>query len=294
MNLKQIKVKLGEFPELLKLEHSLFALPFAFMGVFMAAGGWPDLGTSLLVILCMVAARTAGMSFNRVFDAEIDRKNPRTEHRAVAEGRISGLSVLCLAFFCLFVLSLGAYFLNPLAFYLSFLCHLLLILYSFIKRISWACHFFLGLVEAFAPLGGWIAVKGSLDHFTPYCLGAATIFWIAGMDIVYATQDLEVDKKEGLHSLPSRLGLAKSLFCARLSHSLTLLLLWLAGFFYQAGWLYDSGLVMVALLFIYQHSLVSVDDQKKLNLAFFGVNSWIAFIMMLTSLVETMQISKLL
>jgi 4-hydroxybenzoate polyprenyltransferase len=285
--MSEIKDKLAEFGELLKIEHSLFALPFAFMGAFLAAGGLPNLWTCGLVALAMFFARTAGMSFNRVLDAKIDRENPRTSDRAVAAGRVSALSVWSLAIGSLVGLSFVAYLLNPLAFALSPLCHLLLFGYSLMKRFTWGCHIFLGLVEAFAPLGGWIAVKGTCNEATPFWLACATITWIGGMDIVYATQDAEYDRSKGLHSIPARFGLVKSFYLARALHVVTMLLLIGAGMSYGAGWGYGLGCVVVAGLFIYQHSLVSPHRNERLNFAFFGVNSWIAFVLMLSTLLET-------
>jgi 4-hydroxybenzoate polyprenyltransferase len=282
-----LRHKLQEFGEILKLEHSLFALPFAFMGAFLAADGLPGLRVGFLIALAMIFARTAGMSFNRVLDADIDRENPRTSERAVAAGRVSKISVWALAIGCLAGLSLCAWLLNPLAFYLSPICHLMLFAYSLMKRITWGCHIFLGLVEAFAPIGGWIAVKGTCDTATPYLLGLATVTWIGGMDIVYATQDADYDRERGLYSIPSRFGLHKSFIMAKALHLITVILLLGAGFSYHAGLSYWIGLVLVSGLFVYQHSLISVDKNEKLNFAFFGVNSWIAFTLMMATLFET-------
>lgn len=285
--MSNLKQKLSEFSELLKIEHSLFALPFAFMGAFLAANGLPSLKTALLISLAMFFARTAGMSFNRVLDSNIDKDNPRTKDRAVPAGRVSKGAVWLLGFASLGGLSLSAYFLNPLCFYLSFFCHILLFAYSLMKRFTWACHFFLGFVEAFAPIGGWLAVGGSYSHPTPYFLGIATIFWIAGMDIVYATQDLEYDQGKGLHSIPSKFGAKNSFMLARLCHLITFLLLVGAGWAYQVGWIYWLGCACVAILFIYQHSLISVSKREKLNFAFFSVNVWISTALMVTTLLET-------
>lgn len=279
--------QLHELPELLKLEHSLLALPFAFIGAFLAARGLPDPGTCLLIAAAMICARTAGMSFNRVLDADIDALNPRTRDRAVPAGRVSRTAVWALGFLCLAGLSTCAWFLGPLCFKLSFLCHVLLIGYSLTKRFTWGCHLFLGLVEAFAPIGGWIAVSGEADHPTPWLLGLATITWIAGLDIVYATQDEDYDRDKRLHSIPARFGTRASFMLSRLCHMLTVLLLGAAGWFYAAGVAYWTGLAAVSLLFIYQHSLVSPSRQERLNFAFFGVNTWISLTLMATTLIET-------
>ncbi|MBF0196550.1 MAG: UbiA family prenyltransferase [Planctomycetes bacterium] len=281
-----------EFSELLKIEHSLFALPFAFIGAFMAMDGLgpneaPTLITMLLIIGAMFFARTAGMSFNRVLDAKIDKHNPRTADRAIPAGRISPLLVWAVGIGSLCGLSLCALGLNPLAFYLSPLCHILLFTYSLTKRFTWGCHLFLGLVEAFAPIGGWIAIKGSCHQAEPYLLGLATIFWIGGMDVVYATQDADYDKGKGLHSIPSRFGLRKSFLLARAFHLLTVCLLVATAYFANTGLWFYSGCIVVSALFVYQHSLVSPERREKLNFAFFGVNSWIALTLMLASFMET-------
>jgi 4-hydroxybenzoate polyprenyltransferase len=281
-------LNLRELPELLMLEHSLFALPFAFMAAFLAAEGIPDAMTCLWIALAMIFARTAGMSFNRVLDADIDRDNPRTSQRAVAAGRVSKASVWTLALLSLAGLSGCAYALNDLAFTLSPLCHIMLFSYSLMKRWTWGCHIFLGLVEAFAPIGGWIAVRGSCNEATPYLLGAATVLWIAGMDIVYATQDADHDRNKGLNSIPSRFGLKNSFLLARVFHVLTFLLLIASGISYGVGHWYWLGLGLVMALFLYQHSLVSLKSRERLNFAFFGVNSYIAFTMMATTLMETL------
>jgi 4-hydroxybenzoate polyprenyltransferase len=286
--METIRHKLREFSELLKLEHSLFALPFAFVAVFLAAEGLPDLKTTFLVIACMVCARTAGMSFNRVLDAKFDIDNPRTADRAVAAGRVSKSSVTILGVLCLAGLSFFAWLLNDLAFYLSPLCHLLLVGYSLAKRFTWSCHIILGLVEAFAPIGGWIAVTGDLNHPTPWLLGLSTILWFTGMDIVYATQDADFDKERGLHSIPARFGLKGSLIIARSCHILTMALLAWAGWAHGAGVVYGLGWCVVGTLFFAQHRLVRIDDQARLDFAFFNLNVWVSLALMVSALADVL------
>ena len=286
--MSNLSEKIKTFSELIKLEHSLFALPFAFMGSLLAANGLPSLRVCLLVTLCMIFARTAGMTFNRLLDAKFDKDNPRTADRAIPAGLIKKSSAWIVAVICSVGLSASAYLLNDLAFYLSPLCHLMLFGYSLTKRFTWGCHIFLGAVEAFAPIGGWIAVTGSLDQATPIYLGLATVFWIAGLDVVYATQDADFDKQRKLYSIPASFGVAKSFMIARFFHFITMLLVIAAGVTYQAGMSYWFGILIVAGLFVYQHSLVSPKKTERLNFAFFGVNSWISFILMLTTLAETL------
>jgi len=289
--MSKLREKIRLFAEMIKIEHSLFALPFAFMGALLAAEGLPSLKACVLISLCMVFARTAGMTFNRLLDAEIDRANPRTKDRAIPAGTIKKTHAWTLAILCSLGLSFCAWLLNPLAFYLSPLCHVMLFGYSLTKRFTWGCHLFLGAVEAFAPIGGWIAIKGNLDQATPLYLGLATVFWIAGLDIVYATQDAEFDQQRKLFSIPSKFGLVKSFWIARLFHFITTLLIVAAGLSYHAGLAYWIGTTLVALLFIYQHSLVSPQKSEHLNFAFFGVNSWISFVLMLTTLAETLTLN---
>ena len=261
--------KFKTFSELIKIEHSLFALPFAFMGALLAAEGFPTLRQCILVTLCMVFARTAGMTFNRVLDAKYDKDNPRTADRAIPAGLIKASSAWIVSFLCLGGLSFCAYLLNDLAFYLSPICHIMLFGYSLMKRFTWGCHLFLGAVEAFAPIGGWIAVKGSVDEMTPIYLGLATVFWIAGIDIVYATQDADFDRKRKLHSIPAKFGVVKSFYLARLFHLITMVLVIAAGLSYEAGITYWVGTALVGGLFIYQHTLVTPSKTERLNFAFF-------------------------
>lgn len=284
--MSKLREKWSEFVELLKLEHSLFALPFALVGTFMAAGGLPSFRVFILVVLCMVCARTAGMAFNRVLDARYDRDNPRTADRAVAAGRVSAFSVWTLGWVSLAGLSFFAYLLNDLAFYLSFFCHIILVAYSLMKRFTWFCHIFLGFVEAFAPMGGWIAVTGSLAHPTPWLLGLATLLWIGGMDVVYATQDADFDRERGLHSIPSRFGKERSFSIARFLHLLTFITLALVGYLHGSGWVYGVGLVLVGGLFIYQHILVSPTRSERLDFAFFNINVRISALVMGMALLD--------
>jgi len=271
---------LSEFPELIKLEHSFFALPFAFLGVLMAAGGLPGLEQVFWVVICMFAARTAGMSFNRVLDAKIDAANPRTWDRAVASGRVARIQVWALALMCLALLSFGAWMLNPLAFELSFLCHILLFTYSLMKRVTWLCHYFLGVVEAFAPLGGWIAVTGSVESLCPVWLALATLLWFGGMDIIYALQDMNHDKEHGIFSIPAKFGSAKARLLAGFSHLLVIVFLGLAGFSADLGWTYAIALLLSGILFLSQHLLAAKGDNPSIGKAFFDTNVGISIVMM--------------
>lgn len=277
-----------ELPELLKLELSLLALPFSLAGMFLAARGVPSWDVILLVVGATIVARTAGMSFNRVLDRKYDAANPRTVDRAVAAGRIGVFGVWALGFLCLGLLSLFAGLLNPLCFKLSFLCHFLLIGYSLTKRFTWLCHFVLGLVEAFAPIGGWVAVTGSLSHPAPWLLGAATVLWIAGLDLAYATLDVDFDRKSRLHSFPARFGTSAGFLFAKLCHALTVLLTVLAGWTVSTGFFFYAGTLAMALLFYRQHKLADASGGDKISASFFAANTQVSLALLAGVLLDSL------
>jgi 4-hydroxybenzoate polyprenyltransferase len=263
--------------EMIKWEHSIFALPFALCGAMLAAGGVPTLRQLLWIIVAMVAARSAAMSFNRLADASIDAANPRTRTRALPAG------VLTLGFVRNFVVLssgvfvLAAWELNRLAFLLSPLALAILLLYSYTKRWTRWSHVALGFALGVAPAAAWIAVRGSLDPRI-LLLTAAVTFWVGGFDVLYACQDLDFDRQAGLHSIPRYLGIGNALWIARLFHLLMLLLLAALIVEFGLGKFAWIGLAAVFLLLAYEHSLVSKDDLSKLNAAFFTMNGIIAVV----------------
>lgn len=268
------------------VEHTIFALPFAYLGLFLAADGWPGWAPFWWVSLAMVGARTAAMSFNRLIDAHIDAANPRTAHRPIPAGRLSRRSVLVVAVGGLLLLLLAAWMLNPLCLALSPLAVVALTGYSFTKRFTWLSHSVLGLTDAMAPAGGWLAVE---PRFTPpmLLLAFAVGIWIAGFDIIYACQDTDFDRQSGLHSLPSRFGIAFALRVAQGCHILMIVVLIVLGLLTPAlGWLYYVGVTVSAVLLIYEHHLVKPDDMSKIDKAFFTVNSFIASILFLFTLLS--------
>lgn len=278
-----VKNRIKILLEILVLEQTLFALPFAYIGLLLAGlhqqpAIIPSYRVWILVTLAMVGARTAGMSFNRIIDRKIDAENPRTKNRALAIGRVSPPIVWGLAFVSLLLLGLAAYLLNSLCFYLSPFAAFLLFTYSYCKRFTWFSHFVLGIVESFAPIGGWLAVTGEL-HVIPFLLGILIIFWMVGLDIIYACQDYEHDKKVGLYSIPSCFGLKKSLLFAKISHFISVLCIVAIGILLPMGVVYWVGVFTIVSLFIYEHSLVSPKDLSRVSVAFFKVNSWIAVLL---------------
>ena len=271
--LKNLRVTL----EMIKWEHSVFALPFALCGAMLAAGGVPTARQLLWIVVAMVAARSAAMSFNRLADASIDAANPRTRTRALPAGVLTQSFVRNFVVLSSGVFVLAAWELNRLAFLLSPLALGIILLYSYTKRWTRWSHLALGFALGVAPAAAWIAVRGSLDPRI-LLLTAAVTFWVAGFDVLYACQDMQFDQQAGLHSIPRYLGIGKALWIARLFHLLMLVLLAALVFTFGLGKVALIGLAVVCLLLAYEHSLVSKDDLSKLNAAFFTMNGIIAVV----------------
>ena len=274
---------IGTTLEMIKWEHSVLTLPFGLTGAVLAAGGIPSLHTSLWIIVALVAARSAAMAFNRLADATIDAANPRTKVRALPAGKLSRSFVAWFVIVTSAILILAAWELNPLAFYLSPVALGIVFLYSYSKRFTRWAHVVLGLAMGIAPAAAWIAVRGSLDPRI-LILTAAVIFWGAGFDILYACQDYEHDCTVDVYSVPKAFGIRTSLGISRLFHILTVLLLaWMVVAF-GLGKIAIIGVVFVALLLVYEHSLVRHDDLSRVNAAFFTMNGLVsmAFLFFIT------------
>jgi 4-hydroxybenzoate polyprenyltransferase len=259
--------------EMVKFEHTLFALPFAFLGMLLAAEGWPSWRTVLWIVVAMVGARSAAMGWNRLVDRRIDAANPRTAGRALPAGQVTPGAVAVFVAASAALLVLAAWQLNPLAFYLSPVALFILFLYSYTKRFTWASHLVLGLALSGAPLGAWIAVRGDVQA-TPLAIAAAVLLWVAGFDILYALQDEEFDRGHGLFSIPARFGVVGSLWISGALHALMLILLALLPRFYPPGlgaW-YWMGWAGCLALVSYQHWVVRPGDLSRLNAAFFTAN----------------------
>jgi 4-hydroxybenzoate polyprenyltransferase len=271
--------RLRTFLEMVRFEHTVFALPFAYLGMVLAARGLPTLAQFVWITVAMAAARTAAMSLNRYIDRTLDERNPRTARRPIQAGRISANTVLFFAILSLIILGVAAWQLNRLVFYLFPGAVVFLVGYSYTKRFTALCHYVLGFTDGLAPMGAWAAVTGSLftraDLPAWLLLGVVTL-WIGGFDVLYALQDVEVDRREGLHSIPNWLGVRPALWVARLSHALTVGLLIAVGLVVGLGWVYWVGVAAVAGLLVYEHSLVAPDDLSKLGVAFFNINGYIS------------------
>jgi 4-hydroxybenzoate polyprenyltransferase len=284
--------------EMIKFSHSIFALPFALMGAFLAGRqveglGRPQWGQIMLIVICMVSARSAAMTFNRIVDAVIDARNPRTASRPLPTGRLTFAAAY--AFLMLAVVTFGMGCLGFYGFYGNYWPILLsgpvlayAFAYSYTKRFTRWSHLWLGSAIAFSPVAAWVAIDpGSVGWPAALLMGAAAL-WIAGFDIIYACQDIEIDRRDGLHSLPARIGPARALLLARLFHLLTVVLLVALARTAGLGWIYLLGVTMVAVLLAVENSLVKSDDFSRVNLAFFTVNGVVSVVLCALTLTDTL------
>lgn len=266
--------------EMIKWEHSVFALPFALCGAMLAANGWPSARQLRWIVVAMVSARSAAMAFNRLADASIDAANPRTRARALPAGTLSPAFVTAFVVVSCAIFVLAASQLNHAALALSPVALAVVLAYSYTKRFTRWSHLVLGFALGIAPAAAWIAVRGSLDPRI-LLLTAAVTFWVGGFDVLYACQDCEFDRNAGLHSLPRHLGIAKALWVARFLHLLMLVLLVALIVTFALGTLAALGVVVVGLLLAYEHSLVKAGDLSRLNAAFFTMNGVISILFFL-------------
>jgi 4-hydroxybenzoate polyprenyltransferase len=269
--------KVRYFFEAIKFEHTVFALPFAYIATVLAAGGWPGWRIAIWVTLAMVGARSLAMSVNRLADRVLDARNPRTANRHLPRGLLKPWEVGTWAVASTLLLLVSAWQLNPLCLKLAPLAVVFLVGYHYTKRFTWTSHWILGFTDGIAAAGGWIAVREAFE-LPAFLLWFAVAVWIAGFDLIYACQDVEFDRAEGLHSVPVRFGIPATLAMARVCHGLTALALAAVGVVMGLGWAYWIGWLVVVGLLIYEHSLVSPEDLSRLDIAFFNVNGYIAVI----------------
>ncbi len=267
---------------MIKFEHTLFALPFAFLGAVLAADGLPTGWQIIWITAAMIGARSAAMTFNRIVDCDIDAENPRTANRELPSGKLSVRFAWIFFIASLILFVVAAYSLNWMAFALSPVAILSILGYSYAKRFTAFAHLLLGLALAISPTAAWIAVRGVIDSAIPILLSLLVLMWTAGFDILYACQDFEFDKKTGLRSIPARFGIKNSLLIARLFHAQAFLALVLLYFVTGLGWLPLAGVILVGALMIYQHTLIKPDDLSRMNAAFFTTNAFVSVILFLT------------
>ena len=264
--------KLKIFFEMIKIEHTLFALPFAYIGALLVAQKVPSAHDLGWITLAMAGARTAAMSLNRIIDRHIDARNPRTAGRAIPRGMLSVVEVWGYALVSLGLLLVSAYNLSPLAFKLFPVALAVLFIYPYTKRFTWLCHLVLGLALGLAPLGAWVAIAGSFD-LAPLMLAAGVMFWVAGFDIIYACDDFDFDRSEGVHSIPTRFGIRPGLMISSAFHTAAIGLFVGVGLAVQLGMLYYTGMFLAAALLFYQHRVISPEDLSRSGMAFFNLNA---------------------
>ena len=265
------------FVSLVKLEHTVFALPYAYTGAILALGEVPSASQLLWITVAMVGARSLAMALNRLIDSRIDARNPRTARREIPAGLLSRSNVIAFAIASLFVFLVAVWQLAPITRWLWPIPVAGFVTYPYLKRFTWLCHPFLGAVDGLAPVGGWVAVTNHVDP-TSFLLGGAVALWIGGFDIIYATMDLDIDRAQGLHSIPRRFGIATALRITRVFHLLSVILLVWLGIALGLGPLYYLGVAVVAALLAYENSIVSADDLSRVDMAFLTMNGVIALV----------------
>jgi 4-hydroxybenzoate polyprenyltransferase len=266
---------------MIKFEHTVFALPFAFIGALLARKGLPTGWQVTWIVVAMVGARSAAMSFNRIADVHYDKLNPRTTNRALPQGALSmGFAwAFTVVMSVLFVFA--AWELNSLCFYLSFPTLAILFLYSYTKRVTSLSHVVLGFAIGCAPLAAWLAIRGEFA-WPPVLLCGAVMFWVAGFDLIYALQDIEFDRKARLFSFPSRFGVAPALYMSTFFHGATVTLLLATAAITNLGWIAYAGIALVACILYWEHHLVTPDDLSRINVAFFNLNGYVSILLLLT------------
>jgi 4-hydroxybenzoate polyprenyltransferase len=264
-----------DFLSLVVFAHTVFALPFALLSAVLAAGGVPEGRTLVWILVAMVGARSAAMSFNRIVDRHLDAKNPRTARREIPAGVVSPAAAALFCAVSAALLVLAASQLNRLCLWLSPVALAIVLGYSYAKRFTAFAHLFLGLALAIAPVGAWVAVTGAFA-LPPILLGFAVLFWVAGFDVIYSLQDEAFDRAEGLRSVPARFGASRALQIARLFHGVTLVLLYAVFLAVGGGWLFGAAVVVAGGFLVRQHRLVSPGDLSRVNAAFFTANGWLS------------------
>jgi 4-hydroxybenzoate polyprenyltransferase len=307
--------KVRTFAELVKFEHSIFALPYAYIGAIYGAmivaqaggdwhasayqalhpgmlspwvlvGGWPSPRTILWITVAMVGARSFAFVVNRAVDAEIDARNPRTASRPIPAGTIKRWELWVFSAVVLAAYVFACFQLAPITHWLWPVPLAFFVVYPYLKRFTWFCHFWLGICLGLGVTGGWAAVGAPLSDPAPWVLGAAVAIWTAGFDIIYATQDYECDVRDGVHSIPADFGIATGLTVTRVCHAATVVLFALGGYLVGAGWPYYVGVAIAAALLFYENAIISPDDMSRVNAAFFNVNGFVAVVVLVGAIAD--------
>lgn len=286
MELKKIKNKVLDYGTLVMFSHTIFSLSFALISMLIAGNKHLNFGTIFWILIAFLGARTGANALNRVIDAEIDAKNPRTAVRQLPQGLMNKKEILVFVAICFLVMVFAAWRLNTICLILSPIALFLMIIYSYTKRFTWACHIVLGITSAAAPVGAWLAVTGKIS-LLPMVMGVANTLWVAGFDIIYGAQDYDFDTKNGIHSIPARFGVKNALLISRGFHVIALISLLIVGLLTPAlGVIYYLGLVIIAILFVIQHKMVSPDNLKNVKVASYNVNQVISIVFLITGLID--------
>lgn len=280
----KIKKKIGDYGTLVMFSHTIFSLSFALISMFLASEGLPKPRTIFWILVAFMGARTGANAINRVIDAEIDAKNPRTANRQIPKGQIKKKEVVLFTIGCFIVMVIGAAMLNPLCLILSPIAIFLMSIYSYTKRFTWACHIVLGITSAAAPVGAWIAVTGEMG-LLPLFMGAANTLWVAGFDIIYGAQDYAFDTANGIHSIPAKFGVKNALYIARAFHLMAWISLVIVGILSpKLDDIYFTGLAIIGALFIIEHKLISPTNLTNVKLASYNINQVISAVFLIFGL----------
>jgi 4-hydroxybenzoate polyprenyltransferase len=284
---KAIK-KAHDYGVLVMFSHTIFSLSFALISMLLASKGLPSPYVIFWILVAFMGARTGANAINRVIDAEIDKKNPRTATRQLPQGLMKKKEVILFSSLCFLVMIIGAYMLNPLCLILSPIALFLLIIYSYTKRFTWACHLVLGITSAAAPVGSWLAVTGKIS-WLPLFIGAANTLWVAGFDIIYGSQDYDFDTANGINSIPARFGVKNALHIAAFFHAITLVILIIVGLLSpQLGLIYFIGIGIISVLFILEHRMVSPTNLSNVKLASYSINQLISIVFLIFGVIDAL------
>lgn len=280
--------KLHDYGVLVMFSHTIFSLSFALISMLLASKGLPSPYTIFWILIAFMGARTGANAINRVIDAEIDAKNPRTASRQLPQGLLKKKEVLIFVIICFIIMVVAAAMLNPLCLILSPIALFLMVIYSYTKRFTWACHLVLGITSAAAPVGAWLAVTGKIT-WLPLFIGAANTLWVAGFDIIYGAQDYDFDTANGIHSIPERFGVKNALYISTLFHGITLILLIIVGILSsQLGVIYYIGLSIISILFVAEHKMVSPDNLNNVKIASYGINQIISIVFLVCGVIDAL------
>jgi 4-hydroxybenzoate polyprenyltransferase len=280
--------KLKQYGKLVMFSHTIFSFSFALLSMALAAHGLPKIATMFWIVVCFMGARTGANAINRVIDAKIDARNPRTSGRQIPKGEVKKKEVIVFTAICFLIMLIGSYQLNWICFLLSPVALFLMIIYSYCKRFTFLCHLILGVTCACAPVGAWLAVTGELS-FVPLFMGAANTLWVAGFDIIYGSQDYDFDRANGLHSIPAKFGVKNALSIAMLFHVVTLICLVIIGILTpELGVIYYIGISIITCLFIIEYRIISPTNLNNVNIASYSINQLVSIVLLVSGLLDTL------